>query len=278
MSIFDRYGLNFDTARFGAAHTLSPGASNTISLIANTTPQVAQWQVDAIQSSSPVRSNYFKNPTSNNVSSMLVSTANIAINCLAVANSNSEFTNVFSYANNLIIALNSFQSHTDNISGLNVTSDPSVPSYDTAFGIGQISIMNLTKFQEPQANTDVMLGCFTSLFIPDILKANDAQLIVYNTQLANSIQGGVDEGGNTYFYSTLTSQQITNLENYLISTSSVLNTRRLQDWNFYQNSIQILKDVAFIQQFSSMGGTQFYLANNIIGTPSLVANLTSSTT
>jgi hypothetical protein len=277
MTIFDRYQLNFDTTRFGDAQDLSSNASNTINLIANNSGAIQPWQQNCIASGAVVRSDYFQNPTTANISSMLVSTANIAINSLAIANSNTIFANVFSYADNLIVSLNSFQSHTDNICGLNIVSDATVPSYDTAFVLGQMSMFNLAKCDEPQTNTSIMLGCFTSLFIPDILKSNTIQLEYYNTELSNSIVITTDEFGNTIYYSTLSASQISNLENYLISTASVLDTRRSEDWTFYQNSLQIAKDVAFMQQFSSMGGTQSYLVNNIIGTPALTANLTSNT-
>ncbi len=278
MTIFNRYQLNFDTSRFGDADNLSPNASNTINLIASSSGTIYSWQANCIASGSIVRSDYLQNPTTINTDSMLVSVANIAINSLAVSNANTQFANVFSYANNLIISLNSFQSHTDNISGLNIVKSPDVPSYDYSFNTGQISLINLAKFNEPQPNTDIILGCFTSLFIPDILKANDEQLQIFNTQLSNSIQSGVDLDGNIYYYSSLTGSQVANLENYISSTTSILNTRRTQDWNFHQNSMQILEDEAFIQQFSNLGGTQSYLLNNIIGTPNLVANLTSNIT
>ena len=278
MTIFNRYQLNFDTSRFGDADNLSPNASNTINLIASSSGTIYPWQANCIASGPIVRSDYLQNPTTINTNSMLVSVANIAINSLAVANANTQFANVFTYANNLIISLNSFQSHTDNISGLNIVTSPDVPSYDYSFNTGQISLINLAKFNEPQPNTDIILGSFTSLFIPDTLKANDEQLQIFNTQLSNSIVIGTDEYGNTYYYSTLTGSQVANLENYISSTTSILNTRRTQDWNFHQNSMQILEDEAFIQQFSNLGGTQSYLLNNIIGTPNLVANLTSNIT
>lgn len=276
MTIFNRYQLNFDTSRFGDADNLSPNASNTINLIASSSGTIYPWQANCIASGPIVRSDYLQNPTTINTNSMLVSVANIAINSLAVSNANAQFATVFANANNLIISLNSFQSHTDNISGLNIVTSPDVPSYDYSFNTGQISLINLAKFNEPQPNTDIILGSFTSLFIPDILKANDEQLQIFNTQLSNSIVTGTDEYGNTYYYSTLTGSQIANLENYISSTTTVLNTRRTQDWNFHQNSMQILEDEAFIQQFSNLGGTQSYLLNNIIGTPNLVANLTSN--
>lgn len=276
MTIFNRYQLNFDTSQFGDADNLSLNASNTINLIASSSGTIYPWQANCIASGPIVRSDYLQNPTTINTNSMLVSVANIAINSLAVSNANTQFANVFTCANNLIISLNSFQLHTDNISGLNIVKSPDVPSYDYSFNTGQVSLINLAKFNEPQPNTDIILGSFTSLFIPDILKANDEQLQIFNTELSNSIVIDTDAYGNTCYYSTLTSSQIANLENYISSTATVLNTRRTQDWNFHQNSMQILEDEAFIQQFSNLGGTQSYLLNNIIGTPNLVSNLTSN--
>lgn len=259
MSVFDRYGLNFDTSRFGAADTLSAGASNTLSLIANSTPQFAQWQVDALEAGLPVRTDYFQNPTVNAVNSMISSATLIAANANTINASTLEAS-----AASLIIELNAFKSHTDNISGVVLVSNTAYfPSYDGAFGVGQMSMMTLTKTDGPQQNTDAILGSFTSLFIQDILDANTIQLTTY-APLINVSTGNTDPIINV-------------VTEYCNTTSSILNTRRLSDWSFYQNSLDVMRDTAFLQQFNNMGGTQTYLVKNLIGTPTLVNNLNANT-
>ncbi len=259
MSVFDRYGLNFDTARFGDADTLSGGASNTLTLIANSTPQFAQWQVSALEAGSPVRTDYFQNPTVNAVNSMISSATLIAANANTINASTLEAS-----AASLIIELNAFKSHTDNIPGVGLVSNTAYfPSYDAAFGIGQQSMMILTKTDGAQQNTDAILGSFTSLFIQDILDANTIQLSTY-APLIN-----VSTSNTATICDTVSA--------YCSNTANVLSTRRLADWSFYQNSLQVMRDTAFLQQFNAMGGTQTYLVKNLIGTPTLVNNLSANT-
>lgn len=278
MSVFNRLGFNFDTTRFGSAHTLSDGAANTVNLIANTTPTIPDWQKSDLANGAIVRSDYFQNPTTTYVNSMLSSAISISSNAFII--------NAFSLsasANSLIIELNRFVSHTDNISGLTVVSSPDFPSYDTAAGVGQMSLMNLNKTGEAQSNTDVLLGSFTSLFIQDDLTANTNQLLSYSIQLKNSISANTIEGGEggpsvTTYSSNLANSIISSMSSYCNTTSSILNTRRNHDWTFYQNSFQVMKDNAFLQQFNNLGGTQKYLIKNVVGTTSLVDKLTSANT
>jgi hypothetical protein len=124
-------------------------------------------------------------------------------------------------------------------------------------------MMILTKTDGPQQNTDAILGSFTSLFIQDILDSNTVQLTSY-APLINVSTSNTDPIINT-------------VAAYCNTTSSILNTRRLNDWTFYQNSLQVMKDTAFLQQFNAMGGTQTYLVKNLIGTPTLVNNLSANT-
>ncbi|MFZ4413570.1 MAG: hypothetical protein ACOYOV_10840 [Bacteroidales bacterium] len=271
-TLYDRFGFNFDSTRFGSANYLSTGASNTINLVANVTPAMASWQKTDLIAGGISRTNYFKNPTVNTVISMLASGSSISVNA--------NICNLFSLqaaADNLIIELNRFKSHTDNISGLVLVTDPSVPSYDTAAGLGQMAIMTLSKVDGPQTNTDPILGCFTSLFIQDILSTNTNQLIVYSTELANSIAANTDNVESITYSSNLAPSELINIENYCLSTDNTLYTRRTLDWTFFQNSVQVMKDSAFLQQFGNMGGTQSYLVKNIIGTDSLVSKLTANT-
>lgn len=274
-TLFPRYEYNFDSSRFGEASNLTPQAANTLNLLANNTGTFTDWQVTDLAAGAIDRTDYFKNPTSNSTVKIETGAAVIAVNSLACANANAIFVQVFEAANNLILSVNAFKSHTDNISGIVVVTDPSVPSYESASGVGQMSMLTLTKTDGAQSNTVPILGSFTSLFINDVLESNGNQMLVYASQLANSISSADDGFGNLIYTSNLSSTQISSIQSYANSTSSILNTRRTHDWNFFQNSMQIMKDAAFLQQFTNMGATNTYLIRNVVGTNSLINKLDS---
>ena len=278
MSVFNRLGFNFDTARFGSAHTLSTGAANTVNLISNNMPAMPDWQKTDLNNGGITRTGYFQNPTTTYVNSMLSSAAIISSNALTI--------NAFSLsasANSLIIELGKFVSHTDNIAGVTTVYASDVPSYAGAASTGQSSLLTLNMAGEPQSNTDVMLGSFTSLFIQDILTANANQLLSYSIQLKNSISANTTNDGEggpsvTTYSSNLANSIISSMSSYCNTTSSILNTRRMHDWNFHINLQQVTQDNGFLQQFNNLGATQKYLIKNVIGTTSLVDKLTSANT
>ena len=202
-SVFDRFEYNFDSTKFGNAANLSPMAANTLNLIANNTPGLVQWQIDDLEKGIPVRTDYFKNPTDANTSSMLVSAGSIKLTANTIMNANTDnvigggittgnvfvttdqiqsASRLYQSSSNLIIELNAFRSHTDNISGVTVSTDSDFPSYEDAAGIGQMNMMTITRTDGTPQNTVPILGSFTSLFIQPELTANDQTLIVYNSE------------------------------------------------------------------------------------------------
>jgi hypothetical protein len=278
MTVFDRLGFNFDTTRFGSGNNLTPAAANSISRLSNVGTPMPDWQKSDLATSSVTKTNYFQNPTTTYVNSMLSSAISISSNALII--------NAFSMsasANNLIIELNRFVSHTDNISGITTVTSPSVPSFDRASNLGRMSLQILSKADEPQSNTDVLLGSFTSLFIQDILLANSNQLLSYSIQLKNSISANTTDDGEggpstTTYSSNLANSIISSMSSYCNTTSSILNTRRIHDWTFYQNTNELMRENGFLQQFNNLGNTQKFLIKNVIGTTSLVDKLTSANT
>ena len=278
MTVFNRLGFNFDTNRFGSAHTLSTGAANTVNLISNNVPAMPDWQKSDLANGAIVRTDYFQNPTTTYVNSMLSSAAIISSNALTI--------NAFSLAasaNSLIVELGKFTSHTNNVSGVTLVSASDVPSYAGAAGSGQSSLLTLNMAGEPQTNTDIMLGSFTSLFIQDILTANADQILSYSIQLKNSISANTTNDGEggpsvTTYSSNLANSIISSMSSYCNTTSSILNTRRMHDWTFHRNLQQVTQDNGFLQQFNNLGATQKYLIKNVIGTTSLIGKLTSANT
>ena len=205
---------------------------------------------------------------------------NTSITSIRVSANTCNLSNIVTSSDNCTIEIGAFRSHTDNLSGIVVVTDPSVPSYDTASGIGQMSMMNLSRTDGPQTNTTPILGSFTSLFVRDEINSNVTQLIYYSGELANSIVANtsIDANGNTVttYSSNLSSSELTNIVNYIDTTRGLMTTRRTHDWNFFQNSIQIAKDVAFISQFNNLGNTNKRLIDNVIGTEYLVNNLANT--
>ena len=105
------------------------------------------------------------------------------------------------------------------------------------------------------------------------MSANANTIISYATQYFNSLTTNPSSGATT---SSLSNTQINTIATYLASSQTVMSTCRTGDWNFYQNSIQLSKDVGFMSQFNNMGGTMSYLVNNVVGTPRLLNNLNNS--
>ena len=259
-TVYSRLGYNFNTARFGAAANLNPAAVNTMITIATNTPPVANWAISDLANGNISTANYLQNPTANNIANMLVST-NLIVNYAVAANGNN-YSDLANTANALILTLNAFKSHTDNISGVTVTTNPNVPSYSTAMAIGQQNFMILSKTDGTSTlqDTTPILGSFTCLFISDILQANTIKLSYYAGEMAN---------GN------VSNAEIASINSYCVNTSTALYNQIHADWTFYQNSVQLSKDYGFLQQFSNMGSTNKYLVNNVIGTAGFVTKLNS---
>jgi hypothetical protein len=180
-------------------------------------------------------------------------------------------------ANSLLTQAQSYLDHTNRISGVTpfTGQDLTNPYYDTAMGLGKTALY-ITNQTDGISNTSPILGSFTSLFISDILTANTIKLTYYANEYANSISLNTDPmTGNTSISSNLANSEIANIQSYITFTTNVLYNQRIQDWTFYQNSLQVSQDASFLQSFSSMGGTMTYLVNNLVGTPSLVAKINS---
>jgi hypothetical protein len=177
---------------------------------------------------------------------------------------------------NLIIEIGNYLSHTSNISGVtearaNISDTSNVlthfPDYNKAVSAGE-QILLLTSSTDGVANTVPLLGNFTSLFISDEITANANNIINDLVTVRNSIR--IEEIGGE----TPTSSNISNLSSILITTitanvvaaNTLLSTRRLHDWNFYRNSLNILDDYNKINALGRVGNTQKYLINNLVGT------------
>ena len=269
-SVFGRFNYNFETERFGDALNLSNGAKNFL----NVAPiMISGWQISDLANGSINRTDYFKNPTANVCAQMTANLNSIITICTT------DNANAFTYsanaarqlgkdAANLVLEIARFKSHTDNISGVtSISSDAAtIPFFETATSIGAQMVQILNKTDDI-SNTLPYLGSTTSLFISDILQAN-----------TNGISNCLITITSTYATPnyTISSASVNNIIDYTKSVANVLSTRRIGDWTFYQNSMSILRDYSFLSRFTTMGGTQKYLINNLIGTDSLNSKLSSN--
>jgi hypothetical protein len=177
---------------------------------------------------------------------------------------------------NLIIEIRNYLSHTSNISGVtearaNISDTSNVlthfPDYNKAVSAGE-QILLLTSSTDGVANTVPLLGNFTSLFISDEITANANNIINDLVTVRNSVRIEV-VGGETPTssnVSNLSANLITTITANVVAANTLLSTRRLHDWNFYRNSLNILEDYNKINQLGRIGNTQKYLINNLVGT------------
>jgi hypothetical protein len=267
-SVYSTLNFNFDTSKFGSALYLSPQAEAYL----NAAPLVIpEWQKNDMANGNINMANYYKNPTANacinlssNANTMLAftpftDTANLFLTASVGAN------NLIANLNNLVIEINAFKLHTDNVSGVyTMTSNTdTIPSLDHATSIGN-QLLRVLSTTDGVANTVPLLGNMTSLFI-----AND--IISYTTTVAsnmvvlnNSVSGGISNISNSAM--NLIISDVQTMNNYIA-------LRRTSDCAFYVRSIQILDDYNKVSKFDNMGNTQTYLVNNLIGTDRLKNNL-----
>lgn len=267
-TVFGRLQYNFDSTKFGDALTLSDQAISTL----NSSPvTITQWQETDIADNVVSRSRYFKNPTIN-VCNQIISNLTI----LSVNANTANLSNVEIAANNAILEVNKFISHSSNISGVNrlADSDESIPMYETAMGIGD-SMLRLTNKTDSVENTSPVLGMLTSLFIGPELTSNCD--ILYSDRLAlNASLQSVVVGMQTIIRSNLSPSRIATIVTDITTTNDMVYTRRTHDWNMFQKGRNVLADYSFLNQFNLMGNTKTYLVNNYIGTSYLTEQLANT--
>jgi hypothetical protein len=273
-SIYERLNFSFDTSKFGDAINLS---DNTKSYLKAAPVRLETWQKDELANGSIVKTDYFKNPMINVTARLSdnVNTMNQIVQSIDTFD-NGSGTAMEANLTNLIIEIGNYLSHTSNISGVtearaNISDTSNVlthfPDYNKAVSAGE-QILLLTSSTDGVANTVPLLGNFTSLFISDEITANANNIINDLVTVRNSIR--IEEIGGE----TPTSSNISNLSSILITTitanvvaaNTLLSTRRLHDWNFYRNSLNILDDYNKINALGRVGNTQKYLINNLVGT------------
>ena len=273
-SVYERLNFSFDTGKFGDSINLSEGTKSYL----NTAPvKLETWQKSDLANGSIVKTDYFKNPMIN-VTARLSDNVNVMNQIVQTIDTfdNGSGTAMKANLTNLIIEIRNYLSHTSNISGVtearaNVSETSNVithfPDYDKAVSAGE-QILMLTNATDGVANTVPLLGNFTSLFISDDITANANNIINDLVTVRNSIRIEVI-GGETPTssnISNLSANLITTITSNVVAANTLLSIRRLHDWNFYRNSLNILDDYNKINSLGRVGNTQKYLINNLVGT------------
>ena len=267
-SIFQRLGFNFDTNRFGDAQYLSPGAE---AYLKAAPIELASWQQSDIANGNIQTTNYYKNPLAANCTLIVANTANIITFTTTVPFDYDLGANatLLSTATKLQSEINSFVSHTNNVSGVTLmTSNTDViPSLDSATSIGNY-LLRIVNVSDEIQNTTPLLGSMTSLFVGTEINSNVA---VVNTVL-QILNSSVALNGNCYLSQT----QVLSLSNTLNVLNTFVSYRRVSDWNFFANATSIVMDTVKLSAFNNLGNTQLYLINNLIGTDQLKKNLANT--
>jgi hypothetical protein len=273
-SVYERLNFSFDTGKFGDSINLSDNTKNYL----NTAPvKLETWQKDDLANGSIVKTDYFKNPMINVTARLSnnVNTMNQIVQTIDTFD-NGSGTAMKANLTNLVIEIRNYLSHTSNISGVtearaNISDTSNVlthfPDYNKAVSAGE-QILLLTSSTDNVANTVPLLGNFTSLFISDEITANANNIINDLVTVRNSVRTEV-VGGETPTssnVSNLSANLITTITANVVAANTLLSTRRLHDWNFYRNSLNILEDYNKINQLGRVGNTQKYLINNLVGT------------
>lgn len=273
-SIYERLGLNFDTTKFGEAEILS---KESVDYYKSIPFELQDWQYDDISNNTADRNQYFKNPLVGICDEIKLISEKINANSSNVIfeNNTSVGDLISGKSGELFIEIDRFKSHTNNVSGVSTEiSNPGIPSYDLIAAIGS-EITGILVREEDFANTAGLFGSMTSLFIEPDLQGLLTLMTVNSTELSNSLRVEFvedpedPEGEIEIVSSNLTSQQVNTVFNNVNSTHNLILTRRTGDWQFFQNSIDILSDFSTVSRFSSVGNTQRFMINNYIGTEKL---------
>jgi hypothetical protein len=288
-SVFERYEYTFDSSKFGDAINISDDAKNMLNASSNSIT-FSSWQKTDLQNGPISRSTYYKNPVKN-VTSNLISTINSfgstminvtftssgaqdVVNSILGADGNN--ISYLSNANNIVavtLLLSNFISHTNNVSGVSAnTATELSPTFDSVMTYGNENTFMLNK-TNGIANAIGGLGAMTSLFIGDELSGN-VTTFNYYTNLINTnttrVYSPILGWSNTC---TLSASQMQTMNVSFRGLYNQVYRRIDDDWTFYQATIQVNRDYAFLSRFSNISNTQNYLINNLVGTDYLKSKI-----
>lgn len=266
MSVYGRLGYNFDSTKFNGDDVLTEGVVN---LLDYSSINLSQWQIDDISNNSV--SGYYQNPHTGDLNSIIVllngfiDTCNSNVTTFDTAEA--EANTLVSTSNTTITSINSFITHTDRMSGVTTSPDPSLyPDLNYALSVGRQILKITNKTDSIQNNTPVM-GSFTSLYVGDDITSSLIKLTNNTITLNNSISMVSGNG-----VSNITSSSMNTIISNVQTLKSLLDTRSSGDISFYVNSLAVLGDYQRVSAFSNLGATQNSLIT-LIGTNKLKTSL-----
>lgn len=258
-SIFER--LQFPASLSNETIAFSDATIKTMNLV----PKLLNdWQYADIANTQV--GGYFKNPVSDYANNIITLTTQIKSNTI----NNLNLGSIFVAANTTGNTLNSFNQHTDRISGVTQPNADTalLPHYNTAIGLGKL-LVQMTFQSDGITNNAVMIGSLGSMF-----KSNN--LISYYNTLSSYpalIEHSVINDGMGNLTSNLTSTQINQIVTDLNYTNSQLTDFITSDVNFYNNSKAVSDDFHTVRAFSNMGQTENDLVQNLNGSDKLLQRL-----
>lgn len=274
-TIYERLNLNFDTTKFGNVNVLG---QSTIDYFNLTIQPLKDWQYNDVVNSTAGRGEYFRNPVAT-----LCDNLKISLDQLASVSNNVVFENNQS-TGNLISSTSStasseiiaFKSHTNNISGVSTESmSPNVPNYDMVMSFGNEILKYVVDENPEKANASAFLGSLTSLFIGNDLQEDYISIstdvnLVSNSIRIETVEDPEDPNSTIQIeVSNLTSGQVTSVYSNVNSLKNLVNTRRTEDWAYFNRMKSTVIDIYTVKRFDSIGNTQIQLFNQYIGTDKL---------
>ena len=110
------------------------------------------------------------------------------------------------------------------------------------------------------------------MYINDKLSAN---LTILTADYASLNNAQLLSGLPPSLKSTLGGVTLEAINSHIAIANTMINTRRLHDWNFFKQSRAIARDMGIVSQFSNMGKMKSHLTYYKIGTDELIANVSA---
>lgn len=282
---FDKLGFNFDKAKFGDALTVG-GTSQEY--YENNPIKLKDWEKNLVQTNDS--SGYYRNPNTpflNKIKNEATIIRNVALQVVqanaayyvwkvtgAYGVSTRELENgtpipqnkakapqlnsLANSVNSLISAITLFQSHTDRISGI-TESDSEELDYEKGISVGT-EVANIANAVDGITDYSPILGCFTSLFIKEDLRAYSYAIDNLKNTNGYPIDANVWSSANYFTVNAgqnigvlpFTPTDCTNLQNRFDQITNILNTRREHDRNYYNNCVAAVNDYSKLSNFVSV--------------------------
>jgi len=262
-TIFTRLNYDFNPDKFGKAIDPTGELESSLERIK---PLLHKWQFEALANNDV--SGYLQNPLANTT---------ISMNTYANSMKNFASTVTFDIAGNskmiaastsLVSEISAFQSHCDRISGVTATTDPTLPDFESALGIGEFVQLIVSSYDGIMNNIPI-LGSMTSLFVQSELSANLITLTSDSATLNATFTNSLPGGSNSLI--TIVSNDA--ICNNINSVTSFLSTRRTADVNYYGKARDLVDDYGKLSRFTAFSPLKLYLTENYVGTDKLKSKL-----